>query len=168
MSGRDDDEREKRSWNEIDKLRDRGGSGRPRSRSERDDSTSSFLKSESRKQQYLKQVDQGLFGKKSEPARDDAKKVLLGAIGKRTFTAKARAFWEEYTPIHDWEVILALLDVDSPDFLEEICQHLADLFSLRSPAEQKMAISKLRIVKMSAKDPDLSEVAGECLEAIDR
>ena len=167
MGNRDDDDREKRSWAEIDKMRDRGGSGRSRSRSEKNDSASDFLHNESRKQQYLKQVEKSLFGKKGSPDDKQARKDLLDAAGKKSFTRKAKAFWDESEEIEDWEVLMAMLDVTDPDLMEAVADRVAALYPDRSPAEQKTAVSKLRIVKMAGKDPDLIEIAGECLAKID-
>lgn len=162
----DDDDREKPSWREIDKRREKS-SHRASSKSDRQDNAGELLRSEFRKKQYMKQADKIFGGKKAQPELEKAKKDLLDSAGKRTFQAKAAAFFAEHQDTEDWEVILALLEVTDPDLLEKVADHLVELFPQKSPAEQKTAVSTLRILAMTAKDINLIEIAKETLNRLD-
>ena len=162
----DDDDREKKSWREIDKMRDRsdhrrGDGGRPRDRQE------TFLCSDYRKQQYMKKAGKLFGGKKKSSAQDQAAGVVVDAAGTKGFVAKADAYLKKYGPPDDWQALLVLLDHPDPDALERCADHLADRYESRSPAEQKMAVSKLRILSMTSKDPDVIEIARETLAKVE-
>jgi len=112
-AGDDDrDERPRRSWSEIDKLRDR-----PRTRSDerRPRGAAAEARSRSATQQYLKKLDGHLFAKGPKrtgagAARAEAVRAALGTAG---LAEACRAYLVELGPPSDPGLLSAFLD--APD-----------------------------------------------------
>jgi hypothetical protein len=157
---RDRDDRP--SWKEIDKQRDR--SSHRKERADPADAAQKVLRSDYRKKQYMKEAG-SIFGKPASPAQDAAGRAVREAAGTPELPAAAKAYLDQFGVPDDWDTLVALLDLPDPDFLELTAARLAALFPARSPAEQRGLVSRLRVLAMSAKDPDLAEVAREALAA---
>jgi hypothetical protein len=107
--GGDDGERPRRSWSEIDRLRDQ-----PRAR--RDDAAArgsgDALRGRAAAQQYLRKVERGLFGKKGgEPERLAA--AVRDALGTPALADACRAYLDALGPPADPALLSAFLD--APD-----------------------------------------------------
>ena len=113
MSGDDDrDDRPRRSWSEIDKLRDK-----PRARSDerRPRGAAAEARSRNAAQQYLKKLDTHLFAKTPRPGsaggrRADAVRAALGTPG---LADACRAYLVELGPPREPALLSAFLD--APD-----------------------------------------------------
>ena len=162
--GTRDDGRERPSWSEIDKMRDR--SSHRKERRDPRDATQTILQNDSRKKQYLREAGKVLGGKKVSPEQAAAARAVLEAAGTPDFPAAVQAYTAPYGIPDDWHVLVAFLDVTDPDLFEKAAVKLAELYPARSPAEQRVAVSRLRLVALAAKDADLIEIAKEALEKI--
>jgi hypothetical protein len=103
-----DDERPKRSWSEIDRMRDgvaRRDERRPKGRA-------AEARARGATDQYLKKLDATLFaaGKRGASADDPFGKAVFDARGSSEFDTHCRAYLEEVGPPADAALISAFLD----------------------------------------------------------
>ena len=158
----DDDDREKLSWREIDKMRDhsRHVSGEPKGFRERS------LRSEWAKKQHLKQAEKFFLGKKGTDEYKKAYNALHAKYGTSGFEEAANKFIHEFGPPDDWGTLLLLLDAKDPAIAKEALAPLKELYGKRSPIEQKGLKGKLKILVMTAKEKGLREEAGKMLDGL--
>lgn len=158
----DDDDREKLSWREIDKMRDhsRHVSREPKSFRERS------LRDERAKRQHLKEADKYFLGKKGTEEYRKAYAALHDRYGSPGFEEAGRKFIQEFGPPDDWSTLLLLLDAKDPALAKAALGPLKGLYEKRSPIEQKGLKGKLKILLMTAKEKDLREEAEGMLEGL--
>ena len=102
-----DDERPKRSWSEIDRMRDgvaRRDERRPKGRA-------AEARARGATDQYLKKLDATLFSadKRGASADDPFGKAVFDARGSSEFDTRCRAYLEEVGPPADGALISAFL-----------------------------------------------------------
>ena len=158
----DDDDREKLSWREIDKMRDhsRHVSGEPKSFRERG------LRSDWAKKQHLKEAEKFFLGKKGTDEYKKAYAALHDKYGSPGFEEAAKKFIQEFGPPDDWGTLILILDAKDPSVAKEALMPLKGLYEKRSPIEQKGLKGKLKILAMTAKDKNLREETGKMLEEL--
>jgi len=149
----DDDDREKLSWREIDKMRDhsRHVSGEPKSFRERS------LRSDWAKKQHLKEAEKFFLGKKGTDEYKKAYAAVHDKYGSPGFEEAAKKFIQEFGPPDDWGTLILILDAKDPAVARETLAPLKGLYEKRSPIEQKGLKGKLRILAITAKDKNLRE-----------
>jgi hypothetical protein len=159
---RDDDDREKLSWREIDKMRDHSShvSREPKSYRERS------LRSDWAKKQHLKEAEKFFLGKKGTDEYRKAYTALHAKYGTPRFEEAAKKFIHEFGPPDDWGTLLLLLDAKDAALVKEAMAPLKELYGKRSPIEQKGLKGKLKILIMTAKEKDLRGEAGKMLEGL--
>jgi hypothetical protein len=155
----DDDDREKLSWREIDKMRDhsRHVSRDPKSYRE------SSLRGEWAKKQHLKEAEKFFLGKKGTDEYKKAYTALHDKYGTPEFEEAAKKFIQEFGPPDDWGTLLLLLDAKDPALAKEALVPLKGLYGKRSPIEQKGLKGKLKILAMTAKEKNLRQEAEKML-----
>jgi hypothetical protein len=160
MGRNDDDDREKLSWREIDKMRDhsRHVSGEPKSHRERS------LRSEWAKKQHLKEAEKFFLGKKGTEGYKKAYAALHDEYGTPTFEEAAQKFIQEFGPPDDWGTLILLLDAKDPALVQAVLAPLKEIYGKRSPIEQKGLRGKLKILVMTAKEKPLREEAEKILQ----
>ncbi len=149
----DDDDREKLSWREIDKMRDhsRHVSGEPKSFRERS------LRSDWAKKQHLKEAEKFFLGKKGTDEYKKAYAALHDKYGSPGFEEAAKKFIQEFGPPDDWGTLILILDAKDPTVAREALAPLKGLYEKRSPIEQKGLKGKLKILAITARDKNLRE-----------
>ncbi len=159
MGRRDDDDREKASWREIDKMRDhsRHVSGDRSSYQERS------LRSDWAKKQHLRQAEKFFQGKKGSEEYKKAYTKMHEKYGTPGFKAAAQKLIQEFGMPDDWGTLLLLMDFDEPSWAKEALAALKGMYEKRSPIEQKGFKGKLKILVMTAKDKDIRKEAEELL-----
>jgi len=157
----DDDDREKPSWREIDKLRDGSRHARqePKSREPK-------RKQEKKRQEALRQAEALFSGKRGLPEYRAALQALENVHGTAKFTAAARKFLAEYGLPEEWGVLIMLLDFPEVEVVQEILARLAALAPGRSRVEQQGLKGKLRVISLSAGSPEVKKTAQELLGRI--
>jgi hypothetical protein len=157
-----DDDREKPSWREIDKMRDhsRHVSREPKSYRERS------LRSEWAKKQHLKEAEKFFLGKKGTEEYKKAYASLHDKYGSPGFEEAAKKFIQEFGPPDDWGTLLLLLDVKDPALVQAVLAPLKELYGKRSPIEQKGLKGKLKILVITAKEKALREEAEKMLQGL--
>lgn len=142
---KDDDERERPSWREIDQRRDRaGGAQAPRQ------PKVPKKQAEKLRLQALAQAET-LF--KSKRARPDYKKDLRKLEekhGTKQFAAYAKKFIEEYGLPEEWGALTRLLDYPDPLVIQEVLQTMAAQAASRSRVEQQGFKGRLQVLALTS------------------
>ncbi|MGQ9694764.1 MAG: hypothetical protein ACUVWV_08465 [Thermodesulfobacteriota bacterium] len=161
MGGRDDEEeREKLSWREIDKLRDRSRHvrGEPKSYRERS------LKSEWARKQHLREAEKFFQGVKGTAAYKRAYNTLHEKYGSPEFPQALRTFLEQFGLPDDWGTLLLVLDYADPTWIKESLHALKNMYPSRSLLEQKGFKGKIRILATTTQD---KQVRAECAKILE-
>lgn len=161
MIGRDDDEeREKLSWREIDKLRDRSRhvSREPKSYQER------TLKSEWARKQHLREAEKFFQGKKGTEAYKNAYNAIHEKYGSREFPKALKNFLDQFGLPDDWGTLLLVLDYSDPNWVKEALQSLKNMYPSRSLIEQKGFKGKLKVLATTTQD---KEIRAECAKILE-
>jgi hypothetical protein len=148
MSPRDDDEREKLSWREIDKLRDRSRhvSGERKSFPER------TLRSEWAKKQHLREAEKFFQGKKGTAAYKGAHTALHEKYGSPDFQEAAKNFLQQFGLPDEWGSLLLVLDYHEPKWVKEALGEMKAMYEKRSLIEQRGFKGKVRVLAMTTGD----------------
>jgi hypothetical protein len=158
----DDDERERPSWREIDRMRDRS---RHVGRGERTSKEQS-LRSTWAKKQHLKEADklfQGMKGSKEHKAAVDA---IQRSYGTSKFTAAVKKYLQAYGVPTEWGTLLLLLDYKDDEVLAEVIGTLENLAPKRTPAEKQGLKNKLEILTFTARSSRIISLAEAALREL--
>ena len=158
----DDDDREKLSWREIDKMRDhsRHVSREPKSFRERS------LRSDWAKKQHLREAEKFFQGPKGSEEYKKAYNALHEKYGTPRFEEAAKKFIQEFGPPDDWGALILLLDAKDPALAKAALGPLKELYQKRSPIEQKGLKGKLKVLAMTTRDKNLREETAKTLEGL--
>jgi hypothetical protein len=162
MGRHDDEDREKLSWREIDKMRDhsRHVSGERKSYQE------GTLRSDWAKKQHLREAEKLFLGKKGTAEYKKAYGALHDKYGTPGFEEALEKFFQEFGLPDDWGTLLLLLDSRDSTRVKEVMGAMKGMYEKRSPIEQRGFKGKIRILVMTAKDPDLRREAEKILEEL--
>lgn len=145
----EDDEREKKSWREIDASKNK-------SRHvvhDKPTSPKNAFQVKRENSQAKKALEQFFSGKKNKE-QEEAWKKVASAKGKE-FSTQASAYVEKFGLPHDWNDQLRLLDHYDSSFVLKVLGNLKDRGEHESKSRIELLLSKLRILKMTAEDPAL-------------
>ncbi len=158
-----DDEKERPSWREIDKMRDRS----PHTRRRRDEtSTERALKNKWLKERYLKEVEKLFAGKKGSKEHDKALQKIHKAYGTNRFNKAVRDYVKEYGLPEDWGTLILLLDHKDAEIVCEALRALKGLYPEKGRLEQQGFVSKLRVLSLTSKSEKVQEEAMALLEEL--
>ena len=162
MGRNDDDDREKLSWREIDRQRDRSRhySSEGRSFQER------TLRSDWAKKQHLREAEKFFQGKKGSDEYKKAYTALHDKYGTPGFEEAAKKFILEFGPPDDWGTLILLLDAKDPGVAKAALGPVKELYQKRSPIEQKGLKGKLKVLAMTTRDKNLREETEKTLEGL--
>ena len=159
----DEDEREKISWREIDKRRDRS----PHAPKEtREPSRKPSRQSEWMKKQYRKEAEKLFMGKKGTQKHRKALNTIYSSHGTDQFEEAAKDYLDQYGLPDDWSTLSLLLDYSDPARVIEVLAVMKDLYPARTLVEQQGFKAKLDILTMTATNSDLRDQAEEILKAL--
>ncbi len=158
----DDDDREKLSWREIDKLRDRSRhtSGEGRSFRER------TLRSDWAKKQHLREAEKFFQGKKGTEAYKSAHSALNAKYGTAEFQEAAGTFLSQFGLPDDWGTLLLLLDLRDPKWVKEALAAMRGMYEKRSLIEQRGYKSKLKVLQMTTPEKEVRQECEKILEEL--
>jgi len=162
MSGRDDesDERPRRSWREIDRMRD-GSGHRPEERKPR--GKAAEARSRQATQSYLKQID-GLFARDDGGAQGERlARALHEAHGTPGLAEACAAYRDAVGFPRDPELVSLFLDSGERELVAGALTVLADAHAREPIALGPGLRSQLRLL---AEDPD-DEIAGAAEDLLD-
>jgi hypothetical protein len=151
----DDDERERPSWREIDRMRDRSrhvgrGERTPKERSSR---------STWAKKQYLKEAGKLFRGVKGSKEHKAAVDAIHRSYGTSKFTAAVNKYLQAYGVPTEWGTLLLLLDYKDDEVLAEVIANLKELAPKRTPAEKQGFKNKLEILTFTARSSRIASLA---------
>jgi hypothetical protein len=154
---KDDDERERPSWREIDQRRD-GGSHRVKA-----SPPVPKAQAESIRQQALAQAEALFKGKRSRPEyRNDLKKLEAG-YGSKKFPALAKKFLEEYGLPEEWGALTRFLDYDDPTAVVAAVQAMAGQVERRTRVEKQGFKGRLQILTLTSPHAEIRRAAEDIL-----
>ncbi len=159
----DDEFREKPSWRDLDRRRDR--SRHVASNDISIDNNPRWVR-----KQILREADklfQGNNGpKKLSPEQQKALNEVHKTFGTNKFSASVKRYLKEYGLPDDWGTLLLLLDFTDVATIIEAIQGLKDLYPRQGLQEQQGFRSKLNIISMTSKDEKLRYFVEQTKEEI--
>jgi hypothetical protein len=158
----DDDERERPSWRDRDRKKDRSRhlsqdqpAYRPKS-----------AKAVWAQKQYLKEVENLFKGKKASKEHAVAHEEIHKCAGTKKFNTAVKKYLAEYDLPDDWSTLFILLDYKDLAVVMRAIAVLKDMAHEEPLNIQEGLKSKLRIIAMTTADSDLRESAEEALQAL--
>jgi hypothetical protein len=151
----DSDEREKPSWRDIDRKRDRSShvSRDEHSRSEKS------LRSTWAKEQYLKEVDKLFQGEKGSKEHKAARNAIHTSYGTSKFASSVKKYLKKYGIPDDWSTLMLLLDYKDDEVLVQVIETLKEIAAERSPVERQGFKDKLEILAITASSSSIISLA---------
>jgi len=158
----DDDDREKLSWREIDRMRDgsRHTGGGRKSYQER------TLRSDWAKKQHLREAEKFFQGRKGSDSYKAADRALHEKYGTPGFQEAAKNFLQEFGLPDDWGSLLLVLDYPDPKWVKEALTALKTMCPKRSLLEQKGFKGKAKVLVMTTSDKGVRLEAEKILEEL--
>jgi len=158
----DEDEREKISWREIDRRRDRS----PHAPKEPPKEKESSRRSAWVMKKYKKEVDKLFMGKKGTKKHKKAQGDIDRLHGTEQFDQTVKNYLDQYGLPEDWHTLSLLLDYSDPEKVLEAIHAMTPLYEARSTVEKQGFKAKLDILAMTASHSDLRDTAEELLKSL--
>jgi hypothetical protein len=158
---RDDDERERPSWREIDQRRD-GTRHREPARKPRAPKT----QAEWVRKQALAQAEALFKGKRARPEYQAALRQLEACHGTKKFPPCAKKFLEEYGLPEEWGALNRLLDYSEPGAVAEVLGAMAAQLGSHSRVEQQGFKGRLKVLALTSPYEEVRRRAEEILAAM--
>ncbi|HEX9883366.1 MAG TPA: hypothetical protein VGA79_05325 [Desulfobaccales bacterium] len=155
---REDDERERPSWREIDQRRD-GSRHRQPARKPRVPKT----QAEWVRKQALAQAEALFKGKRARPEYQAALRQLEACHGTKKFPQCARKFLEEYGLPEEWGALTRLLDYPEPGTVASVLEAMAAQLGGRSRVEQQGFKGRLKVLALTSLHEEVRRRAEDIL-----
>jgi len=161
MAPENDEYSEKKSWRDIDRVRDKSAHVSDDPDAQRPQSP----KKEWAQKMYLKEIENLFKGKKATPEHETALNEIHKRAGTKKFNTAVRKYVKEYGLPDDWSTLFLLLDYKDIKIVQVAVEKLISIMD-DEPLNKKEGLkSKLSIMAMTAEDDDVREIAQEQLEA---
>jgi hypothetical protein len=157
---KDDDERERPSWREIDQRRDRS-----RHR-EKAPPRAPKKQAEWARKQALAQAEALFKGKRARPEYQTDLKKLEAAHGTKKFPVLAKKFLEEYGLPEEWGALTRFLDYPEPQVVAAVLQAMAGQVEKRSRVEKQGFKGRLQVMALTDPHPEVRRRAEEILNKL--
>ena len=157
-----EDEREKLSWREIDRRRDRSPHAPKEAPRERERSR----RSEWVMKKYRKEADKLFMGKKGTKKHQKAHHDIDRYHGTDQFEAAVKNYIDQYGLPDDWSTLSLLLDYSDSEKVLQVLATMKNMYEGRSPVEKQGFKAKVDILAMTASDSDLRDLAEELLKTL--
>jgi len=158
----DEDEREKISWKEVDRRKDRS----PYAPKEMPVDRERSRRSEWAMKKYRKEADKLFMGKKGTKKHLKAHHDIDRYHGTDQFEAAVRAYLDQYGLPDDWSTLSLLLDYSEVEKVLEALTAMRNLYEARTPMEQQGFKAKVDILAMTSGDSDLRDFAEGMLKTL--
>lgn len=158
----DEYEKEKPSWRDIDRMKDR-------SRHVSKDRTEPRPKSPKKEwaqKMYLKEIANLFKGKKASKEHAIALREIHERTGTKKFNTAVKNYLKEYGLPEDWSTLFLLLDYKDTDVVRQAALALKELSGEVSLSLKEGLKSKLNIIAMTTSNEDLRDVAEEILREL--
>lgn len=155
----------KKSWREIDRMRD---GGKSRRRGKKSKSTlEKALEDPRLREHYLLQAERLFMGAKGKPEHAKDLQAIHEAYGTKEFEAAVANYVEKYGMPEDWGTLLLLLDLkNNPEIVCKSISILSELSAEKGTVERKGLKSKLEIMSLTSKDYLIRETAEQHLSEL--
>ena len=160
--GSDSDEREKPSWREIDRRRDRSR----HVRREESGSKEKSLRSAWAKERYLKEVDKLFQGEKGSKAHKAALNAIHRTYGTQKFSDSIKKYLEKYGIPDDWSTLMLMLDCKDEKVVVEVIEAMHAYSKERSPTERQGFKDKLEILSFTSSHSHVVSLAERVLKEL--
>ena len=158
----DEDERERISWREIDRRKDRS----PHAPKEMPEGRERSRRSEWVMKKFRKEADKLFMGKKGTKKHEKARSDIERYQGTDQFETAVRAYLEQYGLPDDWRTLSLLLDYSKAETVLQALTAMKDLYESRTPMEKQGFKAKVDILAMTAPNSDLRDLAEEMLKTL--
>ena len=158
----DGDEREKISWREIDRRKDRS----PYAPKETPKDQVRSRRSEWVMKKYRKEADKLFMGKKGTKKHQKAHNDIDRCYGTEQFETAVKTYLDQYGLPDDWSTLLLLLDYSDSEKVLQALASMKDLYETRNPIEKQGIKAKVDILAMTSSDSDLRDFAEEMLKTL--
>jgi hypothetical protein len=155
-------ERERLSWREIDRRRDRS----PHAPKEPPKEPKRSRRSEYVMKKYRKEADKLFMGKKGTKKHKKAQGDIDRYHGTDRFDEAVKSYLDQYGLPDDWRTLSLLLDYTDPEKVLETIHAMRPLYETRSPMEKQGFKSRLDILAMTSNHRDLRDAAEEILKIL--
>jgi len=160
MNSHDDDERERPSWRDLDRKKDRSKHLSQDQPAYRPKSAKALWA----QKQYLKEVENLFKGKKATKEHAFAHEEIHKHSGTKKFNAVVKKYLAVYDLPDDWSTLFLLLDYKDLNVVKRVIAILKIMAHDEPLNLQEGLKSKLRIIAMTTADSDLREAAEEALQ----
>lgn len=154
---RDDEERERPSWREIDQRRD-GSRHRAKAPPPAPKAQAELIRT-----QALAQAEALFKGKRSRPEYQTDLKKLEAGHGSKKFPVLAKKFLEEYGLPEEWGALTRLLDYDDPIAAVAVLQAMAGQLEKRTRVEKQGFKGRLQVLALTSPHLEIRRRAEEIL-----
>lgn len=158
----DSDERDRPSWREIDRRRDRSRHV-SRDKPSRKEKT---LRTTWAKEQYLKEVDKFFRGEKGSKEHKAALDAIHRSYGTSKFASSVKKYIKKYGIPQDWSTLMLLLDYKDGEVLVQVIEAMQALAVKRSPVERHGFRDKLEILSFTASSSQIISLAEKVLKEL--
>jgi len=160
------EERPKRNWREIDRMRD-GSSRGKRAKCEKKDTLERALEDPRVKKKYLREAERLFLGAKGRPEHARDIRSIHESYGTSGFGAAVKHYLETYGMPNDWATLMLLLDLkgDIPTVISAL-DALVGLADQKGPVERKGLRSKIDIMRITARDPEIRDAAEDAYDSL--
>lgn len=161
VAQRNDEDRERPSWREIDRWRDQSRHGSKESKP-----PGPGKQQEKIRQEALKQAEALFAGKQQRPEYKKALAKLEDHRATPQFLAAAEKFFQDYGLPEDWRGLMLYLDYPDPALMAEALQRLQQLAPSQSMTELQGLKGKLRTLSLTSRFLEIKEQAAVMLEEL--
>ena len=158
----DEDERERISWREIDRRKDRS----PYAPKEMPEEQKRSRRSEWVMKKFRKEADKLFMGKKGTKKHEKARSDIDQYHGTEQFETAVRAYLDQYGLPDDWRTLSLLLDYSEAETVLQALTAMKNLYESRTPMEKQGFKAKVEILAMTAHNSDLRDFAEEMLKTL--
>lgn len=158
----DESEREKISWREIDRRKDRS----PYAPKETPKDRVKSRRSEWMMKKYRKEADKLFMGKKGTKKHQKAHHDIDRYHGTDQFETAVKNYLDQYGLPDDWSTLSLILDYSDSERVLQALAAMKDLYETRTLVEKQGFKAKVDILAMTASDSDLRDYAEEMLKTL--
>lgn len=156
----DEDERERVSWREVDRRKDRS----PYAPKEAPKDRQRSRQSEWVMKKYRKEADKLFMGKRGTKKHQKAHHDIDRYHGTNQFEIAVKTYLDQYGLPEDWSTLSLLLDYSDSEKVLQALDAMKGLYESRTPMEKQGFKARLDILAMTASDSDLRDFAEEMLK----
>ena len=157
-----DDEREKLSWREIDRRKDRS----PYAPKEIPERRERSRRAEWVMKKFRKEADKLFMGKKGTKKHQKAQNDIDRTHGTDQFESAVKTYLDQYGLPDDWRTLSLLLDYSEAETVLQALSAMKNLYASRTPVEKQGFKAKVDILAMTAPNSDLRDFAEEMLKTL--